>query len=222
MSWFRDRWASLRAKPWRLAALALIVLAHAGIAWWLIQVEQVLAPPEPTPPMEVGGGAPAQPSVVRTPPEPVEVEPAVPAPIEPAEEQAPLVGVAPIESPDPGFGLGGQGTGTGTGVGSGSGPGTGGSTGPRLVRGPSMGELQAAYPPRARSRGIEGRGMIRCVIRLDERLENCRVVDEQPRGQGFGEAALRASTGFRFRPPTEDGRPVEGREITVGVDFFLR
>ncbi|WP_122468689.1 energy transducer TonB [Brevundimonas lutea] len=239
MPWLRERLKSLTSKPWRLAIIAAIVLAHAGIAWWLIQVEQVLAPPEPTPPMEVvlwpprppedppadpapevGGGGPAQPSVVRTPPEPVEVEPEIPAPIEPAEEQAPLVGVAPIESPNPGFGLGGQGTGTGTGIGSGAGPGTGGTERWRVIRGPSQVELGRFHPRAAIRRGLSGQAMITCRIR-GQRLTECRADSESPPGLGFGRAAVASAPLFVVRPPYEDGVPVDGAEVSIGVTFDL-
>lgn len=38
-------------------------------------------------------------------------------------------------------------------------------------------------------------------------------------GLGFGAAGLQVSGYFRFQPPTEDGRPVDGQRVTVGIDF---
>lgn len=179
---------------------------------------------DPPPPMseeapapEVGGGAPAAPSRIHTPPPPqIPQERELPAPPVQAPEPALTVGVAPDATPTPGFGQGGEGTGSGSGVGAGSGPG-GGSTGPRLVRGPSMADVRANHPPGARSR--YGRAELSCRIRLDTRLEACRVVSETPPGLGFGAAGLQVSSYFRFQPPTEGGRPVEGQQVTVGVDF---
>ncbi|WP_292046881.1 energy transducer TonB, partial [Brevundimonas sp. UBA5718] len=166
---------------------------------------------------QTGGGAPAAPSRIHTPPPPKQPRPPeLPAPPKQAPVPAPVVGVAPAPSPNPGFGQGGQGAGSGSGVGPGSGLG-GGSTGPRLVTGPTMGQIRANHPPAARSR--YGRAELSCLIRLDSRLDDCRVVDETPPGLGFGAAGLQVSGLFRFQPPTENGRPVEGQRVTVGVDF---
>jgi len=131
---------------------------------------------------------------------------------------APDVGGAPSPAPDPGLGQGGQGTGAGSGVGAGSGPGSG-STGPRLITGPSMAQVRANHPRQARSR--YGRVELSCRIRLDSRLEACRVVEETPVGLGFGAAGLAVADYFRFQPPTENGRPLEGQQVTVGVDFGI-
>jgi protein TonB len=178
-------------------------------------------PPPPPPPaepaIEAGGGAPASPSVVHQPPEPPpEVEREIVAPPEPAPEPAPDVGIAPLPTPTPGQGLGGQGSGTGTGSGEGTGPGSG-STPARLIAGPSLNQIRSHHPPNARSR--YGRVELSCVIRLDERLEACRVVSESPGGLGFGQAGLVVAQYFRFRPPSEGGRPQPGRRIVVGIDF---
>ena len=179
------------------------------------------APPPPRsgqpPAPETGGGAPAAPSRIHTPPPPKQEQPReLPAPPRPAPEPALVVGVAPAPSPEPGFGQGGEGSGSGSGVGSGAGPG-GGSSRPRLITGPTMAQVRASHPRNARSR--YGRVELSCRIRLDTRLEACRVVSEAPPGLGFGAAGLTVSNLFRFQPPTENGRPVEGQQVTVGVDF---
>lgn len=174
---------------------------------------QAQLPPAP----QTGGGAPAAPSRIHTPPPPKQPRPPeLPSPPRQSPTPAPVVGVAPTPSPQPGFGQDGQGSGSGSGVGAGSGPGTG-STGPRLLTGPTIGQIRANHPPRARSR--YGRVELSCVIRLDNRLDDCRVVSETPPGLGFGAAGLQVAGVFRFQPPTENGRPVEGQRVTVGVDF---
>jgi protein TonB len=226
-----------RLRRWRMAGIFVAVaVAEIGLFLLLGRVRgQVQAPVVEPPPFEVvlydppppisneppapetGGGAPAAPSVIHTPPPPPKERPReVPAPPVKAPDPAPVVGIAPAPSPQPGFGQGGQGTGSGSGVGSGSGPGSG-STGPRLVTGPTIGQIRANHPSGARSR--YGRVELSCIIRLDSRLDGCRVVDESPPGMGFGAAGLQVSGYFRFQPPTEDGRPVEGQRVTVGVDF---
>lgn len=179
-------------------------------------------PPPPEPPAPVsGGGAPAAPSVIHTPPKPRPVPPEVPAPPIKAPEPALVVGVAPVASPTPGMGQGGQGTGAGTGIGSGDGPGSGG-TPYRFIEGPTSRQIADAAPAAARRARVDGMVTLRCIIGLDSRLENCRVVSETPPGMGFGEAAVRVATSrFRFSPPTRNGRPVAGTEMPLGIQFNL-
>lgn len=192
-------------------------------------VEVELVRPSPIPPLPVpqppkpapaeGGGAPAAPSRVHLPPKKIERPPEVTAPPKPAPEPPLIVGAAPDADPAPGQGLGGEGTGSGAGQGAGSGPGAGDGP-PRLIQGPTKDQIRRLHPREAFRQRLNGSARIACRIRLDTRLEDCRVVDETPPGRGFGQAALAASSYFRFRPPTRDGRPVEGREITVGVEFM--
>ena len=90
-----------------------------------------------------------------------------------------------------------------------------------ILQGASNGDIMNFVPTEARRRRQAGRSAVNCVIRADTRLEGCRVVDEQPSGLGFGQAAVRvAETYFRFRPPTTaSGRPVDGFRVTVNVNF---
>lgn len=181
-------------------------------------------PPPPVPPpakpaISAGGGAPAARSRTHLPPRKVERPPELVAPPKPAPEAPLVIGVAPVAGPTPGQGLGGEGAGVGTGVGSGSGPGAGDGP-PRLIQGPSKDQLRRLHPREAFRQRLNGSARITCRIRLDTQLEDCRILDETPPGRGFGQAALAASGYFRFRPPTRDGRPVEGREVTVGVEFM--
>lgn len=175
------------------------------------------APPRPAP--VAGGGALAAPSRTHLSPMKNEGPSELAAPPKPAPEAPLVIGVATEASPSPGQGQGGAGTGSGSGVGAGSGPGVGDGP-PRLIQGPTKDQLRRLHPREAFRQRLNGSARIACRIRLDTRLEDCRVVDEAPPGRGFGEAALAASGYFRFRPPTRDGRPVEGREITVGVEFM--
>ncbi|WP_199188057.1 MULTISPECIES: energy transducer TonB [unclassified Brevundimonas] len=177
------------------------------------------APPPPKPAPVEGGGAPAAPSRVHLPPKKIERPPEVTAPPKPAPEPPMIVGAAPDVGPAPGQGLGGEGNGSGAGQGAGSGLGAGDGP-PRLIQGPTKDQIRRLHPREAFRQRLNGSARIACRIRLDMRLEDCRVVDEAPPGRGFGQAALAASSYFRFRPPTRDGRPVEGREITVGVEFM--
>jgi len=177
-------------------------------------------PPPPPPPLkpapDPGGGKPAAPSRVHVTPKPADKPRELIAPPVPAPEPALVIGVAPVAGPTPGMGQGGTGNGSGTGNGDGEGSGSGG-IGPRFVRGATQAEIFSVVPRGRR----QGRGSVSCIIRLDERLDACRVVSETPPGQGFGAAAVTvAEAYFRFRPPmSTSGRPVEGQRVTVFVQF---
>jgi len=89
-----------------------------------------------------------------------------------------------------------------------------------ILRGATTAEVLSVVPPEARRARQAGRASINCVIRLDQRLDDCRVVSETPAGFRFGEAGLRAAGFFRYRPPgTASGRPVEGQRVTISVQF---
>jgi len=76
------------------------------------------------------------------------------------------------------------------------------------------------YPPAARASGVtRGRGDVNCAIGKDGVMTDCRVTKETPEGLGFGEAALKAASGFVLNPWSYDGRPVEGARITLPIGF---
>lgn len=182
-------------------------------------------PPPPAPPAKTqGGGAPGASSPVRLPDRVVErpreiVAPPIPTP---APTPPPAIGVSPypVANPAPGLGQGGEGTGEGTGSGSGSGPGAGrGSTPPRIVRGPSQGDLRSVHPQEALRAGRSGQAVISCLIRADQHLHRCTVVSARPEGQGFDEAGLLATRFYRFQPPTRDGEVRTDQPVTITVQF---
>lgn len=228
-----------RSTPrWRKPAIyAAVIMAHAAVLAVVARTAPTPLPPLPSPPfqiillrpppppppppppepaVEVGGGAPAAPSVVRParvpPPQPEVVAPPEPAP-EPPET---VVGVSPNPGPTPGQGQGGEGTGQGGGTGAGTGPGSG-TVRARPIRQATVAELRALHPTAARGRS--GRASVSCQVQLDTRLDGCRVTSETPAGQGFGAAAVAVATRhYRFTPYVRDGREVVG-DITVIVEF---
>lgn len=188
-----------------------------------IQVFLYRPPPSPAPPPNKpartpGGSAPAAPSRIHVSPRPADRPRELPAPPVQAPEPALVIGLAAEAGPDPGMGQGG--TGAGAGTGDGDGPGSGG-TGPMLLRPATPGEIRSVAPPPVRGvRRPPGRAVINCVIRTDQRLGDCRIVEESPPGFGYGDQALRATVFFRYRPPmTAAGRPVEGQRVTTFISM---
>lgn len=92
-------------------------------------------------------------------------------------------------------------------------------TRPQWTALPSDGELSAVFPREARLRGIGGRAVLDCKVSGQGALSSCTIVEETPKGMGFGMAGLRASSSFRMRPTDRDGNSVAGGIVRVPVDF---
>lgn len=186
----------------------------------LVRIQPVLVS-EPTAISKpvAGGGAPAAASSIRLAPLPPEPVVELTAPSQPATLQPAVMGLASEAAPNPEQGSGLDGQARGEGSGDGDGPGRG-AIPPMLLRGATAAELLSVVPQAARRARQAGRASVNCAIRLDERLEDCRIVSESPLDFGFGEAGLQAVRFFRYRPPaTAGGRPVEGQRVTITVQF---
>ena len=75
------------------------------------------------------------------------------------------------------------------------------------------------FPVDARLDGVEGWVKFTYTIGKDGEVRNVRIVAAEPRNV-FENAVRRAVRGWRFEPPTVEGRPVE-REITQVIEFAL-
>lgn len=61
---------------------------------------------------------------------------------------------------------------------------------------PTSNEIFATYPDPAFKRGFSGRVVLECAL-TSGAAQGCKVVDERPRAQGFGEAALSLAGRYR-------------------------
>lgn len=87
----------------------------------------------------------------------------------------------------------------------------------RIVR-PTKAEIMSHYPREALAQGVSGRATVECEIVANGLLDRCRVVDEEPAGQGFGEAAIQVAFEHHVRPDANGYLPI-GRRIDLPVDF---
>lgn len=174
-------------------------------------------------------------SALHTPPDPAPwpetlAAPPVPAPPEPlvtfaaGPELAPpvpgLVTTSAGTAGAEGGAAGGSGNGRGGGVGSGDGPGAGsgrGGSGAVLIRGPAGATITRDVSPASLASLPGPFAVLRCEIRLNQKLDRCRVLREHPEGSGAGQAALARAEEFRFRPPARAGRFRDRHRVTVGI-----
>jgi TonB family protein len=88
------------------------------------------------------------------------------------------------------------------------------STPARLLHG-----APPAYPPAARSQGVEADVPLELVVSQGGAVESARVVTHA--GFGFDEAAVDAVRGYRFSPAVREGRPTRVR-MRWTMQFRLR
>ncbi len=85
---------------------------------------------------------------------------------------------------------------------------------------PSPSDFARHFPVNALRRGVDGLGVLDCIVEVDGEL-SCRVVSDSPAGEGFGGAALRIARSFRVERGA-DGTPAVGKRIRVPIRFNVR
>lgn len=92
---------------------------------------------------------------------------------------------------------------------------------PVWISRPTASQVERLYPDRALDRGVAGRAVLVCTVRLNGSMGACDVVSETPGGYRFGEAALAMARYFRISPKTVDGQMVEGSQVQIPINFSL-
>lgn len=111
----------------------------------------------------------------------------------------------------------GQGKDSGLAYGPGEGPGGEQLFNADWYRRPTNAELATYMPPNAPRSGY---GLVACQTIEGFRVENCRVLGEQPLGSGFGRAVRLAAWQFLVRPPSVGGRPQVGAWVRIKIDYI--
>lgn len=222
-----------QARRTRWMAIVLVTAVHIAALWLLAltrtEVSIPVAPPifnvVLLPRVDLGnqpdvgktGGAATAPSRTHKPPVPHKVEQELEQPHIQADEQPHVINLANIESEQPGLGQGGSGDGRGAGVGDGDGG--GGRTAPILIQGPANAAISEAVSRASLYDSTGAHVVLRCQLRLTERLERCRVVGEHPRPSGYRREALARVREFRIKPPTSSGRALDRQAMTIALAF---
>jgi len=75
------------------------------------------------------------------------------------------------------------------------------------------------WPAAAYRAHVNGSVVLQCIVTEEGRLKPCAVVQENPSGWGFGDAALSFAATFSMRPQMIDGQPASGARMQVPIDF---
>ena len=80
---------------------------------------------------------------------------------------------------------------------------------------------QPEYTFRARKYGREGYAVIALTVSKEGLALNPTVIEEKPKGQGFGKSALKAAGSLRYVPRFIDGEPVEVPGVLYKYTFNM-
>lgn len=81
--------------------------------------------------------------------------------------------------------------------------------------------LSRYYPEPANRLRIQGRTSLSCKLAGDGRLDACWVFEEDPKGLGFGEAALGIVEVLRYSPPRVAAPPYDDQSLDVRIRWVL-
>ncbi len=91
----------------------------------------------------------------------------------------------------------------------------------KVLKAPSPELLAQLFPATARRAGVEGAATVQCTIRRDGSLGDCVVTGENPRGLGFGGAALVAMAYYQVDVSGANAVQVSRRLSGITIRFAL-
>ena len=79
--------------------------------------------------------------------------------------------------------------------------------------------LREFYPPAALEAGRNGLAVLECEALAGDRVRDCRLLAESPRGQGFGAAALAAQHTYLVRVHDQDRNRIYNERFRLRAVF---
>ena len=241
-----DRMA-IKQNPWATASATAFYVLLFLISWWLIHMKlqqiamekteqtQIVLTPPPDMGKAGGGGQKGLTAVTKGKlPKVADLQKpkiSMPDPTVNVQKNLKMTDSTQLNFGDPNSPLvghsmgtgsgGGMGSGNGTGIGSGSGPGYGtgvknvggGVIGPKIIYQP-----EPEFSEEARKAKFMGVVTVSIVVDATGRPQNVRVT--RGVGMGLDEKAMEAVRQYRFKPATENGKPV-AVYLNVEVNFEI-
>ena len=90
---------------------------------------------------------------------------------------------------------------------------------PIWLRRAGVDDLIRVYPDKASRDSRGGQGIVICRVTTEGGLTDCRLIDDEPLGYGFGAAAMELSKTFKMESTTADGLPTAGGFVRIPVRF---
>lgn len=84
---------------------------------------------------------------------------------------------------------------------------------------PTADDVQETYPAAAEKARLAGKVLLNCDVGAGGAVVGCIAKEETPTGQGFGDAAVRISKGFRMNIWTDEGLPTVGGKVTIPITY---
>jgi TonB family protein len=86
---------------------------------------------------------------------------------------------------------------------------------------PEGASLSPHFPPVPMALGLQGRVVLGCQVQATGVVTGCSILNEVPKGLGFGDAALRMSRTFKMRPAVAPGALSPKNDVTIPLNFKL-
>jgi TonB family protein len=87
------------------------------------------------------------------------------------------------------------------------------------IAAPSLQDMAAAYPARARAASLRGFASLQCIVFKDGRLGKCDLMREEPRDQGFATAAKTLVRQFQVDPALLKELSVQRASVSLPFTF---
>lgn len=94
-------------------------------------------------------------------------------------------------------------------------------TNPHWIRKPTGEDFARVYPDAAAAKNLSGRAIVSCTASADGSLKDCKIDQEFPPNEGFGEAAIKLAREFRMSADLGPGASLEGGHVKIPIRFLL-
>jgi protein TonB len=91
-----------------------------------------------------------------------------------------------------------------------------------VIQAPSPADLAENYPRKAKEAHVTGRAVILCSADQRGDTRACALVDETPKGYGFGDAAMRMGSMFKVAPQPPNQCQYAPMVVIIPIEWKAR